>query len=205
MKHNLSIRWHYDKQALYNIGMTDSNKLINDYRFELIEDHHSIGSGRYGGRILLTADISDSFPYLNTLLDDTVYDRDNRILIGMYNHRRYAFRPHEIQLGMIEDTSKASSIVDEVIELVNRGWSERKNITPSYRERQLPTIYDVYKLLPGTNCKKCGYPTCLACASDIRNGVISIECCPLLLEPEYVHNREQIRNLFESGSVNNNS
>jgi ArsR family metal-binding transcriptional regulator len=180
------------------MGVNSSSKLINDYQFELIEDHHSIGSGRYGGKILLPADISASFPYLNTVLNDTLYDRDNCILVGMYNHRRYAFRPHEIQVGMVEDPSRTSSIVDEVVELVNRVWRERENIVPSYRERKLPTVYDIYRLLPGTNCKECGYPTCLACAGDLRNGLISIESCPLLLKPEYSKNREQILNLFRS-------
>jgi ArsR family metal-binding transcriptional regulator len=146
----------------------------------------------------LPADISASFPYLNTVLDDTLYDRENNILIGVNNHRRYAFRPHEIQAGMVEDPPKATSIADAVVELVNRVWKEHESITPSLRERQLPAVYDIYKLLPGTNCKECGYTTCLACAADIRNGIISLERCPLLSKPEYYKNREQIRALFSS-------
>lgn len=181
----------------YN-SVSTLNKLITDYRFELIEDHHSPGSGRYGVSVFLPADISASFPYLNTVLDDTLYDHENKILIGVNNRRRYAFRPHEIQAGMVTDPSEASSIVDEVVRLVNRVWDEHERITPSLRERKLPTVYDIYKLLPGTNCKECGYSACLACAADIRNGVISLERCPLLSKPEYTQNREQIRNLYSS-------
>jgi ArsR family metal-binding transcriptional regulator len=182
----------------YNSNVGTSNKLISDYRFELIEDHHSPGSGRYGARAVLPADISASFVYLNTVLDDTLYDHENSILIGTNNRRRYAFRPHEIHVGMVADPSEAPSIVDEVVELVNRVWKKREHITPSLRERKLPTVYDIYKLLPGTNCKECGYPTCLACAADIRNGVISLDGCPLLSKPEYIQNRKQIRILFSS-------
>jgi ArsR family metal-binding transcriptional regulator len=182
----------------YNSYVSRPNKLITDYRFELVEDHHSPGSGRYGVRVILPADISASFAYLNAVLDDTLYDHENSILIGTNNRRRYAFRPHEIQAGMVKDSSEAPTIVDEVIELVNRVWKEREHITPSLRERKLPTVYDIYKLLPGTNCKKCGYPTCLACAADIRNGVIPLEGCPLLSKPEYKQNREQILTLFSS-------
>jgi len=137
--------------------MSSSDKLIIDYRFELIEDHHHPGSGRYGMRVILPADISASFPYLNSLLDDTVYNRENSILIGANNHRRYAFRPHEIQAGMINDPSEASSIACEVVELVNRVCIEHERITPSFRECKLPAIYDIYKLLTGTNCRECGY------------------------------------------------
>jgi len=175
-----------------------SNKLITDYRFELIEDHHHPGSGRYGVRVILPDDISASFAYLNTVLDDTIYDHGNSILIGTNNRRRYAFRSHEIHIGMVKDSSEAPFIVDEVVELFNRVWKEHELITPSLRERKLPTVYDIYKLLPRTNCKECGYPTCLACAADIRNGVISLEGCLLLAKPEYQQNREQIVALFSS-------
>ena len=183
----------------YNIAVSTSGKLITDYTFELVEDHHHPGSGRYGVRVILPADISASFSYLNAVLDDTLYDHENGILIGANNCQRYAFRPHEIQVGMVKDPSEAPKIVDEVIELANRIWKEREHITPSLVERKLPTVYDIYKLLPRTNCKECGYPTCLACAADIRNGVISLEGCPLLSKPEYTKNREQIRTLFFSG------
>jgi ArsR family metal-binding transcriptional regulator len=176
--------------------MSNSDKLIIDYRFELFEDHHHPGSGRYGVRVLLPADISTCFPYLNAVLDDTIYDHENRILIGASNRRRYAFRPHEIQLGMVADPSEAPSIAEGAVELVNRVWREHGDITPSLRERKLPAVYDILKLLPGTNCRECGYVTCLACAADIRNGVVSPERCPLLSKPEYTKNREQIYSLL---------
>jgi ArsR family metal-binding transcriptional regulator len=179
--------------------MTTSNKLINDYRYELCEDHHHPGSGRYGVRISVVDDISASFPYLNAVLDDTLYDQENSILIGAYERNRYAFRPHEIQVGMVTEPAEAPPIVAKAVELVNRVWQERQDITPSYRERKLPTVYEIYKLLPGTNCKECGYPTCLACAADIRNGVISLEKCTLLSKPEYAEKRDQIQRLFSSG------
>ncbi|MFC2044526.1 (Fe-S)-binding protein [Chloroflexota bacterium] len=175
------------------------NKLITEYRFELVDDHHSPGSGRYGVRVMLPTDMSASFPYLNAVLDDPFYDHENTILIGAHDRRRYAFRPHEIQAGMITDSSEALNIVEEVVKLVNRVWEERDLITPSLKERKLPPTYSIYKLLPGTNCKECGYSTCLACATDIRNRVVSLDICALLAKPEYTQNREQIVVLFSSG------
>jgi len=37
---------------------------------------------------------------------------------------------------------------------------------------------DIYKLLPKTNCKKCGYPTCLAFAMKLATGKVEVEACP---------------------------
>jgi hypothetical protein len=37
---------------------------------------------------------------------------------------------------------------------------------------------DIYKLLPGTNCKKCYFPTCMAFAAAVFKGKKSIVDCP---------------------------
>lgn len=37
---------------------------------------------------------------------------------------------------------------------------------------------DIYKHLPKTNCKKCGYPTCLAFAMKLAVGKAEVEACP---------------------------
>jgi ArsR family metal-binding transcriptional regulator len=176
----------------YNTRVRTESRLITDYQYELGEDHHHPGSGRYGVRVRLPADISPSFPFLNTVLDDTIYDHENSILIGASEGRRYAFRPHEIQLGMVADPSKAPDIVEKAIELVNRVWAGREHIEPSYRERQLPPVYEIYKCFPRTNCKQCGYPSCLAFAADIRSGAVTPESCPLLSQPEYEENRKLV-------------
>lgn len=44
------------------------------------------------------------------------------------------------------------------------------------------TGLDVYKLLPRTNCKKCGIATCLAFAMQVASGKISVEACPDVAE-----------------------
>lgn len=40
------------------------------------------------------------------------------------------------------------------------------------------TGVQIFKLLPKTNCKKCGYPTCLAFAMKLAQMQVSIEDCP---------------------------
>jgi acetyl-CoA decarbonylase/synthase complex subunit gamma len=40
------------------------------------------------------------------------------------------------------------------------------------------TAIDIYKLLPKTNCRECGFPTCLAFAMQLAAGKAGIEKCP---------------------------
>ena len=172
--------------------------LITEYSCELVADHHSHGSGRYGIRIMLTGDISAVFPYLNTALDQTWYDHENRVLIGTGRDYRCAFRPHEIQVAVNADPSTMPGIVGEVVELVNQIWEERDCIVPSFTERKLPPVYDIFKFLPRTNCKQCGYISCLAFAADLRDSKVLLGQCPPMSQPENVGVRQQITALFPS-------
>lgn len=44
------------------------------------------------------------------------------------------------------------------------------------------TGIEIFKLLPKTNCKKCGFPTCLAFAMKVAQGQAQIEQCPDISE-----------------------
>ncbi len=40
------------------------------------------------------------------------------------------------------------------------------------------TGLEIYKQLPKTNCKDCGFPTCLAFAMKMAAGQVSLDKCP---------------------------
>ncbi|MCL0089278.1 acetyl-CoA decarbonylase/synthase complex subunit gamma [Dehalococcoidia bacterium] len=44
------------------------------------------------------------------------------------------------------------------------------------------TGIEIYKLLPKTNCKKCGFPTCLAFAMKLASGQTELAACPDISE-----------------------
>jgi 4Fe-4S ferredoxin len=58
-------------------------------------------------------------------------------------------------------------------------------------------MLDIYKLLPKTNCKKCGYATCMAYAAALREGRTTVECCSPLLEAAQEKSREQLTQLMQ--------
>ncbi len=49
---------------------------------------------------------------------------------------------------------------------------------------------EIFKLLPKTNCKKCGFPTCLAFAMKVAQGQASIDQCPEVSEEVKVKLKE---------------
>ncbi len=44
------------------------------------------------------------------------------------------------------------------------------------------TGIQIFKLLPGTNCKECGVPTCLAFAMNLASGKAELDACPYVSE-----------------------
>jgi len=130
------------------------DRLIDDYECRLTEPGCAPGVGVYGLLVTFSGDISAVFPYLNAVLEDTLYDHENRVLIGREKGQRYAFRPGDIRVAGIADIADAPRISREVVDRVNQVWQERDRITPSYRERKVPAVFEIYRFLAKTNCKK---------------------------------------------------
>ena len=172
------------------------DKLINDYELRLVEPECAPGAGRWGALVMLPGDISAVFPYLNAVIIGAWYDHENRVLIWRQPEQAFAFRPREIRLARVEDTEDARRIAGEVIERVNETWQKRDGITPRYVTREMPSVMDILKLLPLSNCRACGYPTCMAFAADVRAGKVMPESCPPLCAPDYAAKKDRLTSLI---------
>ncbi len=172
------------------------DRLIEDYDIQLIEPGCAPGTGRRGALVSLPNDISAVFPYLNAVLADAQYDHQNQVLIWAEECQQYAFRPREIRVAHVEDAAEAQKIVSQLVEKVNKVWQERETITPRFTERKLASVIDIFRLLPQTNCRQCGYLTCLAYAADLRKSRARLEWCLPLSPPEYDENRKRILSLL---------
>ena len=51
------------------------------------------------------------------------------------------------------------------------------------------TGIQIFKLLPKTNCKECGVPTCLAFAMNLASGKAELDQCPYVSDEA----REKLR------------
>jgi hypothetical protein len=55
----------------------------------------------------------------------------------------------------------------------------------------------LHKLLPQTDCQKCGKKTCLAFAIDLAKGKCRLEDCPYLEQPEFSENHDALAKLLD--------
>lgn len=134
--------------------------LIETYDLEVFTPPCEPGAKRYAARARLMVDISEVLPCLNTTLRGAVYLPKANALTWKKGGHNIAFYAFEIATSNVEDREAAEKELKGLIDLVNRTWDRRAEITPDTTTRQRPTPMAIYKLLPNTNCKACGEPTC---------------------------------------------
>lgn len=59
------------------------------------------------------------------------------------------------------------------------------------------TPMQIYRHLPKTNCKKCGYSSCMAFAVKMANFKASIDECPVLSESKYLRQKMRLKELVK--------
>lgn len=126
----------------------------------------------------LDQDISTALPYLNAELGGTQYFKDPPTVMFQVHGKIIKVSATEIAVNALKDEQEADKILQWIKSEVNRVWAERDSITPSEESRARPQIFEILKLLPKTNCQKCGQPTCMVFAVHAAEGGRSTEDCP---------------------------
>jgi ArsR family metal-binding transcriptional regulator len=126
----------------------------------------------------LDEDISEVLPYLNALLGGTEYFKDPPEVMFQHYGKIIKVGAREIAINALEDGTEAERIIAWLKDQINTAWANRASITPRCESRNKPRIIEILKLLPRTNCKKCGRLTCTVFAAQMAEGGRSPEHCP---------------------------
>ena len=159
--------------------------LIEKYDLEVFTPPCDPGAERYAAKAHLTIDASEVLPYLNATLRGAVYHPSAQALTWKKGGHNIAFHAYEIATSNVEDRDGAEKELKGLIDLVNRTWERRAQITPNTTTRQRPTPMAIYKLLPNINCKQCGESTCYSFALKLAISQKKVTDCPPLAEPQY--------------------
>lgn len=159
--------------------------LIEAYNLEVFTPPCEPGAERFSAVARLMVDISEALPYLNTTLRGAVYLPEANALTWKKGGHNIAFHAYQIATSNVEDRDGAEKELKGLIDLVNRTWERRAEITPDSTTHQRPTPMAIYKLLPNTNCKQCGEPTCYTFALRLSTAQKKLSDCPPLSEPRY--------------------
>jgi ArsR family metal-binding transcriptional regulator len=130
----------------------------------------------------LDDDVSEALPYLNAELGGNQYVADPPTLMLHAHGKIIKVSGREIAVNALRDEAEADKILQWLKNEINRVWDQRDTITPSTEGKKRPVLIEILKLLPKTNCKKCGLPTCMVFAAQVMEGVRGAADCPELSE-----------------------
>ncbi len=82
----------------------------------------------------------------------------------------------KVTITQLKDKEEAREKLSELKARLNAIWRDRDNINLTRQKKVLGPL-DVYKLLPKTNCGKCGSSTCLAFANAVLSQSKELSMC----------------------------
>ena len=129
------------------------------------------------------ADLSILFAYINSAVHGAVYHEKPHCIKFSYKNRVVILHPDEIVSGPFLHRKDALQFIPEIIEFLNDMYKQRAFIEPNYKMKRYVPVLDIYRLLPGTNCGTCRYPTCMAFAAAVSKGDVFPDTCPSISNP----------------------
>jgi ArsR family metal-binding transcriptional regulator len=170
--------------------------LIEHYQIKVTSPPCDPGSERWSAFASLEEDIGEVLPYLNAVWPDAIYDHAAKVLTRRSGGHAIAIRPREVAVSNVLDRQDAERLVKELIAEINRVWERRQEIVPQTTMRKRPTAMEIYKLLPRTNCRACGQPTCFTFALQVAAGGAELAQCSPLQAPEWAAQRRLLEQML---------
>ncbi len=147
----------------------------------------------------LDENIGEALPYLNTVLKGYRYYPEPPSLTLKFQGKLITLTSREIAINMVKDEAEAEDILAWLKNEINRIWDRRAEIKPRFVVAALPSIMEIFKLLPRTNCGACRQPTCLAFAVAVSQGSQGPDDCPLLAQESRQRLREYLGEFYSMG------
>ena len=121
----------------------------------------------------LNEDIGAVLPYLNAVLGGAQYFTDPPAVMFHHHGRIIKVSAREIAINALKDEEETDRVLEWLRIEINHAWENRETITPCYTGKVKPKLFEILRLLPNTNCKQCGEPTCYTFALKLALTAIS--------------------------------
>jgi ArsR family metal-binding transcriptional regulator len=172
--------------------------LLHDYKFEISFPECNPFAQTVNAIAVLSKDISDVLPYLASVIAYCNYDDNTKTLTFRKEGKAVAVYSRQIAISKLKDKDEAKQVLEELKDMINITYENRHDIQPCYKKGGELKYLDVFKLLPGTNCKDCGEPTCLAFATRLVQQEVNIAQCSPLFSGQFEDKRNKLLGLLRN-------
>ena len=131
----------------------------------------------------LDEDAARLFPYLNAVAEKPeLFDKPPFIRFTFEDKRCTLYPTYGLALPFF-DRPQAEAFAGRLMKYLNGLAGRTSEIKPNDRVFQRSSVLDVLKILPRTNCRECGFPTCMSFAAMVSRQEIPPSQCPHLSPP----------------------
>jgi ArsR family metal-binding transcriptional regulator len=143
------------------------------------------------GKIIVTGKpscpLNDVLPYLAALPNVIGFNPETLTLTLRRQPGFITIYCQRITITQVKDVEEGLALLEALREAINATWEHRHELTPVTQSKRPPRPLDVYAILPQTNCRACGQPTCMAFAVNLLMGKTTLDrCLPLHTIPAYI-------------------
>ena len=163
--------------------------LLRSYRVEIFNNQCMPGAMSVNCFAHLDQDVSAVLPYLNSVLGGYEYVPEPPAVSFKAHGKLITVHARKIAVNALKDEGEARRIIDWLKREINEAWENRSRIAPRTTGTPRPQILNILKLLPRTNCRQCGVPTCMVFAARMAEGISAVEDCP----PLKTENKRQLQ------------
>lgn len=154
--------------------------LLKSYTLEIVNNHCMPGAMSVNAVARLDQEVSCAIPYLNAVLGGSEYLKEPPAVTFKLQGKLISVQCRTITVNALKDEAEARKIVEWIRREINDAWENRYQIEPRYEGAGRPQVIEILKLLPKTNCRQCGQPTCMVFAARLAEGAMGTENCPPL-------------------------
>ncbi|MCP4022094.1 MAG: Fe-S cluster protein [Desulfobacteraceae bacterium] len=126
----------------------------------------------------LNEDIGKVIPYLNSSLGGSSFSMDPPSVTFKIQGKLISVHANKIAINALRNEEETDKILNWLKNEINTAWQNRENIEPMFKSAPQPTLIEILKLLPKTNCKACHEPTCMVFATKVMEGLKDGDDCP---------------------------
>ena len=136
--------------------------------------------------IKLRNNISALFPYINATVEEVRWFSKPDCIQFIREEVQCTLYPHEAIVMPFSSRGEALWYINDLVVFLNDLYARKDSVTPDYKKVAQPvSAIDIYRLLPGTNCRECGFTTCLAFAAALSRHAAKPGQCPDFSPPLY--------------------
>lgn len=159
----------------------ETRDITGIYQFSLDTPSYHIGERCWNLHFKLDEEILHLFPYILAVKKDAVHFVNPECL--QFKHDNYytaIYPPDCVVARFFESKRDANIFINSLIVFFKDLKKKKERIKPQFKRYQRLQVLEILRLLPGTNCRQCGFQSCTAFAAAVSHRKISLDTCTQL-------------------------